>query len=162
MKLEIVKSEGLAHNSYLLTDEVETAVIDPRRDCEIYAQLAEKECAKIKYILETHRNEDYVAGSLELRNITEAEIGHSNALSFKYGEHNLTDSDVLDVGNVKIKALNTPGHTNELSAILLINLEAVKPRWFSQATHCSQAPWDELTYTAKQPRRHKPKNSTRA
>ena len=89
MKLQIIKSEGLAHNSYFLSDENEAVVIDPRRDCEIYTQLAKEECAKIKYILETHRNEDYVVGSLELQNMTEAEIAHSNALPFKYGEHNL-------------------------------------------------------------------------
>lgn len=113
MKLQTVKSEGLAHNSYYLSDNGEAVVIDPRRDCEIYTQLAGEECAQIKYILETHRNEDYVIGSLELQNMTEAEIGHSNALGFKYGEHNLSDGDVLNVGNTKIKALYTPGHTNE-------------------------------------------------
>jgi hydroxyacylglutathione hydrolase len=88
-------------------------VIDPRRDCEIYTELAKEECSKIKYILETHRNEDYVIGSLELQNLTEAEIGHSNVLPFKYGEHNLAEGDILNVGDVKIKALHTPGHTNE-------------------------------------------------
>ncbi len=62
MKLQTIKSEGLAHNSYFLSDEKEAVVIDPRRDCEIYTQLAKQECAKIKYILETHRNEDYVGG----------------------------------------------------------------------------------------------------
>lgn len=113
MKLEIIKSEGLAHNSYYLSDEKEAVVIDPRRDCKIYSQIAKKDCVKIKYILETHRNEDYVIGSLELQNITEAEIGHSDALSFKYGEHNLTDGDSLCFGNTKIKAFYTPGHTNE-------------------------------------------------
>jgi hydroxyacylglutathione hydrolase len=45
--------------------------------------------------------------------MTEAEIGHSNALQFKYGEHNLSDGDTLNVGKVKIEALHTPGHTNE-------------------------------------------------
>lgn len=113
MRIEIIKSEGLAHSSYFLSDENEALVIDPRRDCEIYTQLAEKECTKIKYILETHRNEDYVVGSLELQNMTEAEIGHSSALPFKYGEHNLADGEILSVGNVKIKTLYTPGHTNE-------------------------------------------------
>ncbi|MGA3110596.1 MAG: MBL fold metallo-hydrolase [Candidatus Bathyarchaeia archaeon] len=113
MRLQVVKSEGLAHNSYFLTDEGEAIVVDPRRDCEVYMELANKECVKIKYILETHRNEDYVVGSLELQNMTEAEIGHSNALAFKYGEHNLADGDTLNVGRVKIKALQTPGHTNE-------------------------------------------------
>ena len=70
MRFERIKSEGLAHNSYYLSDEGEAVVIDPRRDCEIYTQLAKQECAKITYILETHRNEDYVVGSLELQNIT--------------------------------------------------------------------------------------------
>ena len=113
MKLQIIKSEGLAHNSYFVSDEQEAVVVDPRRDCEIYTQLAEKECVKIKYIFETHRNEDYVVGSLELQNMTDAEIGHSNALPFRYGEHDFVDGDNLNVGNMKIKALYTPGHTNE-------------------------------------------------
>jgi hydroxyacylglutathione hydrolase len=113
MKLKTIKSEGLAHNSYYISSENEAIVIDPRRDCEIYAQLANQDCTEIKYILETHRNEDYVVGSMELKNITEAEIGHSKALAFKYGEHNLSDGDSLSFGSVKIKVLHTPGHTNE-------------------------------------------------
>jgi hydroxyacylglutathione hydrolase len=113
MNVTTVKSEGLAHNSYYLSDGNEAAVIDPRRDCEIYTQLAKKDCTEIKYILETHRNEDYVIGSLELQNMTEAEIGHSNILPFKYGENKLSDGDTVHVGSVKIKALATPGHTNE-------------------------------------------------
>jgi hydroxyacylglutathione hydrolase len=113
MKLQIVKSEGIAHNSYFLSDGDEAMVVDPRRDCQIYKRLAQEECAKIKYILETHRNEDYVVGSFELQNITDAEICHSKELPFKYGEHNLSDGETLNVGNLKIKALHTPGHTNE-------------------------------------------------
>jgi hydroxyacylglutathione hydrolase len=113
MKIKTIKSEGLAVNSYYLSSGNEAIVIDPRRDCEIYTQLAKQECAQIKYILETHRNEDYVVGSLELQNMTEAEIGHSKELAFKYGEHNLIDGDILNFGNVKIKVLYTPGHTNE-------------------------------------------------
>jgi hydroxyacylglutathione hydrolase len=113
MKLQAIKSAGLAHNSYYLSDGDEAVVIDPRRDCEIYTQLAQQECAQIKYILETHRNEDYVVGSLELQNMTEAEIAHSSALGFKYGEHNLQDGDVLNLGGIKIEALYTSGHTNE-------------------------------------------------
>jgi hydroxyacylglutathione hydrolase len=113
VKLKTIKSEGIAHNSYFLTDNGEAAVIDPRRDCKIYTRLAQKECAKIRYILETHRNEDYVIGSFELQNMTDAEICHSNQLPFKYGDQNLTDGDTLNIGNLKITVLYTPGHTNE-------------------------------------------------
>ncbi len=127
MKLQIIRSEGLAHNSYYLSDENEAIVIDPRRDCEIYTQLAKEDCAKIKYILETHRNEDYAVGSLELQNLTEAEIGHSKALPFKYGESKLSDGDILHVGNVKIKALHTPGHTNESLCYIVYSAGSNEP-----------------------------------
>jgi hydroxyacylglutathione hydrolase len=113
MKLRTIKSEGLAHNSYFLSDGEEALVVDPRRDCKIYTRLAKKECAKIKYVLETHRNEDYVIGSSGLQNLTDAEICHSKELPFKYGDHNLSDGESLSVGSLKIKALYTPGHTNE-------------------------------------------------
>ena len=113
MNLKIIKSEGLAQNSYYLSSEEEAIVIDPRRDCEIYAQIAKEECVKIKHILETHRNEDFAIGSLELQNMTEAEIGHSKELPFKYGENSLSDGDSLSFGSMKIKAIYTAGHTNE-------------------------------------------------
>jgi hydroxyacylglutathione hydrolase len=112
MKLATIKSEGLAHNSYYLSDRGEAVVIDPRRDCKVYTRLADKECTTIRHILETHRNEDYVVGSLELQNMTDAEIGHSKALPFKYGDQ-LDDGDTINVGNLKIKVLYTPGHTGE-------------------------------------------------
>ena len=127
VKLHIVKSEGLAHNSHYLSDQDEAVVIDPRRDCEIYTKLAQQDCAQIKYILETHRNEDYVVGSLELQNMTEAEIGHSKDLPFKYGEHNLMDGDMLSVGKTKIKVLYTPGHTNESLCYLVYPPESNEP-----------------------------------
>ncbi len=123
MKLYTVKSEGIAHNSYLLADGEEAAVVDPRRDCQIYMHLAHKNCAKIRYIFETHRNEDYVVGSRELQNLSAAEICHSKALGFKYGEHNLEDGETLNVGDLKIKALSTPGHTDESLCYVVSDLE---------------------------------------
>ena len=108
-----VKSKGLAHNSYMLLDGNEASVVDPRRDCKIYAELARRECARILYVLETHRNEDYVTGSVELRSMVGAEIARGQQLPFKYGEHSLADGDTLTVGSLKIEALHTPGHTDE-------------------------------------------------
>jgi glyoxylase-like metal-dependent hydrolase (beta-lactamase superfamily II) len=81
MKLELVKSSGIAHQSYFLCDSEEAVVIDPRRDCLVYKDLATKNCAKINYVFETHRNEDYVIGSLELQNITSAEICQQGTVS---------------------------------------------------------------------------------
>jgi hydroxyacylglutathione hydrolase len=109
--LETVKSKGLAHSSYYLSDHGEAVIIDPRRDCEIYVELAKNDCSEIRYIFETHRNEDYVIGSMELQDKTGAEICHSKETPFTYGEHNLSDEDSFKIGRLKIESIYTPGHT---------------------------------------------------
>jgi hydroxyacylglutathione hydrolase len=113
MRLDIVKSKGLSHLSYYLSDGGEALVVDPRRDCSVYTKLAEDECSKIVYILETHRNEDYVVGSVELQNMTGAEIAHSRETPFGYGEYQIGEGDDFDVGRLRVKAIHTPGHTND-------------------------------------------------
>jgi len=71
-----VKAEGLAHLSYFIGSENEAVVIDPRRDCQIYIDMAKHGALTIQYVFETHRNEDYVIGSVELADLTGAEIYH--------------------------------------------------------------------------------------
>ena len=73
MLFEKIKSDILAHNSYFVGAGAEAAVIDPRRDCLIYAAIARREGMKITKIFETHKNEDYVIGSRELARPTGAE-----------------------------------------------------------------------------------------
>jgi hydroxyacylglutathione hydrolase len=46
---ERLKSEGLTHNSYFIGSEDEAVVIDPRRDCDLYIEMAQREEVKIKY-----------------------------------------------------------------------------------------------------------------
>ncbi len=123
MIFERVKSEGLAHLSYFVGSGDEALVIDPRRDCKVYADIARREDMKIKYILETHRNEDYVIGSKELENITGAEIYHGPGLDFKYG-NTLKDGQEIIIGSLRITALHTPGHTDESMSYALADLEA--------------------------------------
>lgn len=112
MVLERIHSEGVAHNSYLLASGSDAAVIDPRRDCQVYADLAQQHRVRIKYIFETHRNEDYVIGSLELGSATGAEIYHGPGLDWRYGK-TLVDGQVFRVGALMLKAIHTPGHTDE-------------------------------------------------
>jgi hydroxyacylglutathione hydrolase len=123
MRLEIFESKGLAHYSYYLSDKGEAVVVDPQRDCEVYTRFADMDCAKIVYILETHRNEDYVIGSLELQNLADAEIAHSKEASFEYGEHRLEDEDILNIGEIQIKAIYTPGHTNDSVCYVVYSLK---------------------------------------
>ncbi len=85
MIFERIKSAGIAHNSYLIGSGSDAAVIDPRRDCQIYIDLAQQHSLKIRHIFETHRNEDYIIGSVELHNFTGAEIYHGPGLDWGYG-----------------------------------------------------------------------------
>lgn len=112
MVFERIESKGLAHFSYLVGDEGIAAVIDPRRDVQVYLDLASEHGMEIKYIFETHRNEDYVIGSMELAELTGAEIkisGHED-LGYVYGDK-IKDGDSFDLGGLTLKALHTPGHT---------------------------------------------------
>ncbi|WP_410509888.1 MBL fold metallo-hydrolase [Methanosarcina hadiensis] len=125
MLFERVKSEGLAHLSYFIGSGDEAIVIDPRRDCQIYFDLARKEGMKIKYIFETHRNEDYIIGSPELRELTGAEIFHGKGIDFKYGNF-VRDGQEFKFGSMKLAALHTPGHTDESMSYTLSDPDAGK------------------------------------
>ena len=84
MFIRKIKSEGLSQNAYFVGSENEAIVIDPRRDCQVFIDIAQQEEITIKGIFETHRNEDFVIGSIELAKRTGAEIYHGSQLDFKY------------------------------------------------------------------------------
>lgn len=125
MIFERIKSEGLAHLSYFVGSGNEAIVIDPRRDCQIYFDIARREGMKIKYIFETHRNEDYVIGSLELKELTDAEIYHGKGVDFKYGIF-VSDGQEFNFGSMKLTALHTPGHTDESMSYALTDPDSGK------------------------------------
>ena len=117
MIFEIVKSDGIAHKSYFVGSNGKAAVIDPRRDCDIYLELAELNNMKIEYIFESHRNEDYTIGSVELNEIVDADIFHGK-LDFEYGNQ-ISEGDKFQIGSVVLETLDTPGHTDESISITL-------------------------------------------
>lgn len=123
MFLEKIKSEGLAHLSYILGDGGKAAVIDPRRDCDIYREIADREGCRITEIFETHRNEDYVIGSVELAGRTGAKIFHGAALPFRYGEP-VKEGDEFRLGEITLRVRETPGHTDESISIVLYHRSA--------------------------------------
>ena len=76
MRLEKIKTAGLAHLSYFLSANGEAAIIDPRRDIDVYLDLARAENAVIKHVFETHRNEDLISGASLVKQATGAEVWH--------------------------------------------------------------------------------------
>ncbi len=119
MLFERIESRGLAHYSYIVGDGTTAFVIDPRRDCDIYIQTASREGMHVAAILETHRNEDYVTGSVELAARTGAEIWHADAhLDYQYGQP-AEDGQTWRVGGLTIEAIHSPGHTPGSMSYLL-------------------------------------------
>ncbi|MCK9275843.1 MAG: MBL fold metallo-hydrolase [Syntrophales bacterium] len=118
MFLETVRSEGLAHLSYIVGHNGKAAVIDPRRDSQEYVDIAYSKGAAITHIFETHRNEDYVIGSLDLARRTGAEIYHGKATDFEYGNP-VSEGDRFEIGSLVFKILETPGHTFDSISIAL-------------------------------------------
>jgi hydroxyacylglutathione hydrolase len=122
MLLERIKSEIVAQISYFIGSAGEALVVDPRRDCRVYIDIARREGMTIKHVFETHRNEDYVIGSLELASLTGAEIYHGPWPEFEYGE-TLKDGEESDVGNLKVRAIHTPGHTPGCMSYAITDLD---------------------------------------
>ncbi|MFO7967210.1 MAG: MBL fold metallo-hydrolase [Archaeoglobaceae archaeon] len=117
--VERIESAGLSHYSYLIGDSGEAVVIDPRLDYDPYLDLAYEEGFRISHILETHRNEDYVVGSLQLACMTGAEIWHADSQwDYKYGNQVLEKHE-WEIGDLKLKAILTPGHTPGSMSYLL-------------------------------------------
>jgi hydroxyacylglutathione hydrolase len=123
MLFQTVNSEIVSHLSYIIGNNNEAAVIDPRRDCKIYLKIAKNWGAKIKYIFETHRNEDYVTGSLELEKLTGATIFHGPELPWGFGKI-IQDKQEIKIGSLKFKALHTPGHSPDSTSYVLFDLES--------------------------------------
>lgn len=119
MLLERIVSEGLAHYSYLVGDRNLALVIDPRRDVDDYIKMAAASGMRIAHILETHRNEDYFIGSMELATRTGAEVWHADRQwDYQYG-HAVADGQRWKVGRLEIEAISTPGHTPGSMSYLL-------------------------------------------
>src|SRR5579864_9242606 len=101
----------LAHASYMLGSEGEAVVVDPQRDVEIYLKAAEERGFVIRHIFETHLHADFVSGHKELAARTGANIyiGEQGGATFPHvGVH---DGFELTVGTIRVRAIETPGHT---------------------------------------------------
>src|SRR5688572_31670150 len=109
----------LAHASYLLGSEGEAAVVDPQRDVDQYLEEAEMQGLKIKYIIETHLHADFVSGHRELADRTGAEIVFSEKAGATFPHRKVKDGDEITIGKVKLKILETPGHTPESICVLV-------------------------------------------
>ena len=129
----------LAQASYLLgcQQSGEALVVDPNRDVEQYMTAAEAEGFRITHVTETHIHADFVSGARELAARTGAQLllSDEGTADWKYafaaeaGARLLKDGDTFTIGNVRVQALHTPGHTPEHLSFLVTDGAAGAGPW---------------------------------
>lgn len=123
-----VKTPGLAHVAYVLGDKGEAIVVDPRRDVEEYIAIARSEGLRVRYVLETHRQEDFVMGSGELAKKLGAKVVTLDHHLFGHSDIKLADGEEIELAGVRLRAIHTPGHTPE-STCYAVFLEDSSEAW---------------------------------
>jgi glyoxylase-like metal-dependent hydrolase (beta-lactamase superfamily II)/rhodanese-related sulfurtransferase len=111
----------LAQASYLIGSKGEAAVVDPRRDVDVYLEEAAAAGLTIRHVIETHLHADFVSGHRELAARTGAKIYFGHRANAAFPHVALREGDEIAVGDVRLRALETPGHTLEGISILVID-----------------------------------------
>jgi glyoxylase-like metal-dependent hydrolase (beta-lactamase superfamily II)/rhodanese-related sulfurtransferase len=125
--------DGLACASYLVGCDAQgiAAVVDPDRDVRKYLEAAESRGLKITHIIETHLHADHVSGNTELAARTGAEIYVHEASNAEFPHRSLQDGDVIELGNVRIRVVHTPGHTPESITLLISDMTRAEEPWLA-------------------------------
>ncbi len=126
----------LAHASYLIGDQ-ETgtaAVVDPQRDTDQYIAFAAEHALKIQHVFLTHLHADFIAGHLELRDRVGATIYLGAKAKAAYPFTPLRDGAIVEFGRVRLKVLETPGHTPESISIVVYDLNTSDARPYAVLT----------------------------
>ncbi|MEN3004121.1 MBL fold metallo-hydrolase [Dehalobacterium formicoaceticum] len=123
MEFKQVFIPGLAHCSYVIGGKKTCMVVDPARDVSQYLSIAKTFGKPITGIIETHLHADFVSGHLELAKITGAKIYISALAKAQYEHVALSDQEEIVLDTLKIRMIDTPGHTPEGSIFIVSDLE---------------------------------------
>jgi hydroxyacylglutathione hydrolase len=114
----------LAHASYVIGDEQTrtAAVVDPQRDVDAYLAFAAEHGLKVEHVFLTHFHADFIAGHLELRDRVGARIYLGKAANAEYAFRPLGEGDAVQFGQIRLEAMETPGHTPESICLKVYDL----------------------------------------
>ena len=108
---------------------------DPIDDPDLYIRVAEENGLNIRYVIDTHLHADHVSGARRLAEVSNAEYVLHESADTQYDFHRARDGEVLDLGNVKIQVLHTPGHTPEHISVLVTDKTRGPEPWFILTGH---------------------------
>jgi hydroxyacylglutathione hydrolase len=115
MRIRQFVLEGLGHLSCLISDDDAgvAAVVDPRRDVDLYLEAAAADRLRITHVLETHLHNDYVSGARQLSALTGASHVIGAGAALRHEHRPMRDREAVEVGRLRFRVLDTPGHTPE-------------------------------------------------
>ncbi|WP_312089634.1 MBL fold metallo-hydrolase [Chryseobacterium sp.] len=125
MFFQHIYDKSLAQASYLIGCQAkgEAIVIDAKRDIDTYLEIAKENNLTITHITETHIHADFLSGSRELSEVTGAKMYLSDEggvdWQYEFPHIGLKNGEVINVGNLTLKVIHTPGHTPESISFLL-------------------------------------------
>ncbi len=124
---------GLGCASYIIGCEGEgvAVVVDPDRDVQKYLQAAANRGLTITHIIETHLHADHVSGNTDLAERTGATIYVHEAGDVSFEHQSITDGDEIVIGNIRLKAIHTPGHTPESITLLVADTTRADTPWMA-------------------------------
>jgi hydroxyacylglutathione hydrolase len=131
MYLQQFFTEGLGCTSYLIGCEEAgvAAVVDPDRDVKRYLDASAARNLKITHIIETHLHADHVSGNIDLAAATGSSINIHEVAGVSFDHRSLRAGDVLELGNVHIRVLHTPGHTPESISLVVSDTTRSAEPW---------------------------------
>ena len=134
MVIKQFEDKNLAHYSYAIVSKGEMALIDPARNPQPYYDFAKQHNAKITAIIETHPHADFVSSHLEIHYTTNATIYVSKLLGAEYPHQTFDEGNALVLGNITLKALNTPGHSPDSISIVALDQNGIEKAAFTGDT----------------------------
>ncbi len=111
--------KGLAHASYAIVRTGKMILIDPSRDPQQYYSFAAMHQADIVGVIETHPHADFVSSHLEIHKTTGAVIYTSKLTGAEYPHESFDDGDIIMLNEIKLSAINTPGHSPDSISVLV-------------------------------------------
>lgn len=111
------------------------AVVDPVGDIAPYLRLAKETGMRIKYVIDTHLHADHRSAARELAAAAGSEYVLSNTANVAFPFRGVRDGEVLELGNVTVEVLHTPGHTPEHISLLVTDHTRASEPWFVLTGH---------------------------
>jgi hydroxyacylglutathione hydrolase len=110
-------------------------VCDPIEQIEPYLRASQESGMKIRYVIDTHVHADHVSGGRRLAEATGADYVLHESAEARFRFRRVKENEELDLGNVVIRVLHTPGHTPEHISLVVTDKTRGPEPWFLLTGH---------------------------